>query len=56
MGNVGLNFKFSDILAAIAISDFDRFKSYKKKQIKNYLLYLKKLDHLNEHKIYTSSY
>ena len=47
----GLNFKFSDILAAIALIDFDKFQFYKKKQIQNYLLYLKKLDHLKEIKI-----
>lgn len=50
-GDGGLNFKFSDILAAIALTDLDKFQDYKKKQIKNYLLYLKKLEYLNELKI-----
>jgi dTDP-4-amino-4,6-dideoxygalactose transaminase len=43
-GNVGLNFKYTDILATLAISDLNRFKYYKKKLINLYKLYLKNLN------------
>jgi dTDP-4-amino-4,6-dideoxygalactose transaminase len=42
-GKTGLNFKFSDILATIAICDLTHFKYYKIKLIKLYKLYLKYL-------------
>jgi len=42
-GKTGLNFKFTDVLATIAICELTRFKYYKKKLIKLYKLYLKYL-------------
>ena len=49
-GNIGLNLKFSDILASIAISEIKKFKIYKSKLIKNYSIYstnLSKVKHAN---------
>ena len=49
-GNIGLNLKFSDILASIAISKIKKFKIYKSKLIKNYSIYsknLSKIKHAN---------
>lgn len=47
-GKNGLNFKFTDILATIAICDLTRFKYYKIKLIELYKLYTK---HLSNKKI-----
>jgi len=42
-GKTGLNFKFTDVLATIAICELTRFKYYKKKLIRLYKLYFKYL-------------
>lgn len=42
-GNIGLNLKFSDILASIATSEIKKFNYYKSKLIRNYLIYSKNL-------------
>lgn len=43
-GELGLNFKFNDILATIAISEIERFNFYKNKLINLYKLYNKNLN------------
>ena len=38
-GNIGLNFKFNDILSTIALSELNKFSYYKKKLINLYKFY-----------------
>ena len=43
-GKEGLNFKYTDILATLAISDLNRFEYYKKNLINLYKIYLNNLN------------
>lgn len=46
-GSLGFNFKFTDILATVAITELKKFRTYKKKLIDIYKLYSKHLKNSN---------